>query len=186
MRRLGRELGVEAMSLYNHVESKDDVLRGIIDLVLAEIDVPHPGDDWAEAMRRRATSARAVFGRHPWAIGILERHSEDSSPRRLGYYDAVLGALREAGFGPRTAMRGFTVLDAYIYGFILQESSLAFDDQESLEDVGEDLLRQMADAYPHLTEATRMVLEQGYDRGDEFGYGLDLIIEALDRRRGGD
>jgi AcrR family transcriptional regulator len=184
MRRVGAELGVEAMSLYHHVASKDELLRAVIDAVLAEIEIPDPGDDWREAMRRRAASAREVFARHPWAIGLLEGHSEESSPQRLGYYDAILGSLRKAGFEPRLAMRAFSLLDSFIYGFLLQEASLPFDDEASLDEVGADLLEQMAGAYPHLTEATRLALESGYDFSDEFDFGLDLIIDALGRAAG--
>ncbi len=182
MRRLGRELGVEAMSLYNHVANKDDLLDGIVDFVLGEIYLPTPGEDWEEAMRKRAASARTVFSRHPWAIGLLEARHADSSPMRLGYYDSVLGTLREAGFGPRPAMRAFSIIDSFLYGFILQEQSLAFDSPESLDEVGADLLRQMAEQYPHLTEATRHAMESGYDFETEFEFGLDLIIEALERK----
>jgi len=134
-------------------------------------------------MRRRAASARRVFLRHPWAMGILESRPQNSSPQRLGYYDAVLGALRAAGFDNRLAMRGFSILDAYIYGFILQELGLVFDDQVSLEEVGEDLLRQMAEAYPNLTEVTTDAMGAGYDFAEEFRFGLDLIISALEAER---
>jgi AcrR family transcriptional regulator len=183
MRKLGERLGVEAMSLYNHVANKDAVLDGIIEMVLAEIDVPSPDDDWKEGMRRRAASARRVFLRHPWAMGILESRPQNSSPERLGYYDAVLGVLRNAGFGNRLAMRGFSILDAYIFGFILQELGLVFDDDAGLQEVGEDLQRQMADAYPHLAEVTAEAMGAGYDFAEEFRFGLDLIIVALERAR---
>jgi AcrR family transcriptional regulator len=183
MRKVGQRLGVEAMSLYNHVANKDDMLDGIVERILDEIDVPSPDEDWKEGMRRRAASARDVFLRHPWAMGVLESRPQNSSPQRLGYYDAVLGALQRAGFGDRLAVRGFSILDAYIFGFILQELNLAFDDQESLEEVGEDLLRQMADAYPHLTAATADTMADGYDFAAEFRFGLDLIIDALERAR---
>ena len=179
MRKLGERLGVEAMSLYNHVANKDALLDGLVEAVLAEIDVPTPDEDWKEGMRRRAASARTVFLRHPWAMGILESRPQNSSPQRLGYYDAVLGALHNAGFDSRLAIRGFSILDAYIYGFILQELGLAFDDDASLQEVGEDLMQQMADAYPHLTKATADTLSDGYDFAAEFRFGLDLIIEAL-------
>lgn len=183
MRRLGRELGVEAMSLYNHVANKDEILAGLVDLVLADIDVPSAGDEWRDAMRRRAASTRSVFLRHPWAIGLLETYYKQSSPRRLGYFDGVLGCLRAAGFSNQLAMRGFTVLDAYIYGFIIQELSLAFDDDESLREVGADLLLQMAERYPHLSAVTREVMAEGYDRVEEFHFGLELILDGLDRAR---
>lgn len=182
MRSLGRALGVEAMSLYNHVEGKDDLLDSLVDRVLAEIELPTPGEEWKEAMRRRAASARDAFGRHPWAIRLLESRSQQSSPRRLAYFDAVLGTLREAGFANALAMRAFSTLDAYIFGYILQQSGLAFQDDAELEEVGEDLLRQLADGYPHLASVTREVLGTGYDHDQEFAFGLELILEGLERR----
>lgn len=183
MRRLGQELGVEAMSLYNHLSGKEEILAGLVDLVLAQIEVPAAGDEWRAAMRRRAASTRTAFLRHPWAIGLLETHYKQSSPRRLGYFDGVLGCMREAGFTNQLAMRGFAVLDAYIYGSLVQELSLAFQDDESLQEVGADLLRQMAQRYPHLSAVTREVMAEGYDRGEEFSFGLELILDALDRAR---
>jgi AcrR family transcriptional regulator len=181
MRRLGRSLGVEAMSLYNHVAGKDDLLDGIVQYVLGEMDVPAPGEEWREAIRKRARSAREVFARHPWAMGLLESRSEHSSPLRLEYYDSVLGSLREAGFDPATAIRAFTIVDAFIFGFILQELSLSFGTAEELDEVGTDLLRQLAGSYPYLAEATTFAMESGYDRTGEFGFGLDLIIGGLER-----
>lgn len=134
-------------------------------------------------MRRRAESARAVFATHPWAVGLLESRAQDSSPRRLTYFDSILGALRAAGFSNQLAMRAFSMLDAYIYGYILQEHSLAFRDDDSLQEVGEDLLRQMADRYPHLTAVTQDALAAGYDHGAEFAFGIELLLEAFERRR---
>jgi AcrR family transcriptional regulator len=182
MRRVGRALGVEAMSLYNHVADKDDLLDALVDRVLEEIELPSPGSEWKEAMRRRAWSARAALGRHPWAIRLLESGSRSSSARRLDYFDAVLRTLRAAGFGNQLAMRGFATLDAYVFGWILQQSSLAFQDDESLREVGADLLRQMADRYPDLTEVTTEVMGSGYDHDAEFAWGLELILEGLERR----
>jgi AcrR family transcriptional regulator len=181
MRGLGRRLGVEAMSLYNHVAGKDGVLDGILEYVLGEIDTPGPDEPWEEAFRRRALSCRNVFARHPWAMGLLEKRHTDSSPRRLHYYDSVLGCLRNAGFDVATAVRAFSLVDSYIFGFILEEQSLAFDDPESLEEVGTDLLEQMGGEYPHLTEATRYAMESGYDRDVELRFGLDLIVDGLRR-----
>lgn len=178
MRQIGQELGVEGMALYRHVDGKDEIIDGIVDLVLEEI--PHPAaDDWRDAMRSRATDARTAFLRHPWAIGLLEARHQDSSPTRLSYYDATLGCLRGAGFSPGLSMSVFSMIDSYIYGFILQEISLPFDDDESLEDVGGDLLRQMADAYPHLTEATQEALSAGWDYDEQFTFGLDLVLDAV-------
>lgn len=185
MRRIAGELGVEAMALYNHVANKDAILDGLVEIVLGEIELPLPDEDWKAGMRRRARSARAVYARHPWAVGLLEARPSNSSARRLGYYDAVLGSLRSAGFDDRLAMRAFSILDAYIFGFIVQERSLAFDDEASLGDVGKDLLDQMAGAYPHLTAATTAAMEGGYDFAEEFRFGLDLLLDALERERDG-
>ncbi len=179
MRRIGRKLGVEGMALYNHVANKDEILDGIVERVLAEIPLPADDGDWKEEMRERAVAARRVFLRHSWAIGLLEARYAGSSPARLGYYDAVLGCLRSAGFTPTLSMRAFSIIDSFLYGFILQELSLPFDDPESLEEVGEDLLRQMADAYPHLTEATVAAMADGWDYAEQFQFGLDLILDAL-------
>lgn len=183
MRRLGRELGVEAMALYNHVANKDAILDGIVEAVLSEIEIPSPSDEWKDAMRRRATSAREVFLRHPWAMGLLESRPQNSSPQRLGYYDAILGVLATAGFSHRLASRAFAAIDAYVYGSILQELALAFDDDASLQEVGADLLEQMASAYPHLTAATSDAMAGGYDLAEEFMFGLDLLLDAFERER---
>jgi AcrR family transcriptional regulator len=179
MRRIGKALGVEGMALYNHVANKDDILDGIVERVLAEIPPPSTEGEWKSEMRERAVAARRVFLKHPWAIGLLEARHAGSSPTRLGYFDAVLGCLRAAGFSPTLSMRAFSIIDSFLYGFILQELSLPFDDSAGLEEVGEDLLRQMADAYPHLTEATVQAMEDGWDYSEQFRFGLDLILGAL-------
>jgi AcrR family transcriptional regulator len=183
MRKIGQRLGVEAMSLYNHVANKDEILNGLVEVILGQIEIPSPESDWKEGMRRRATSAREVFRRHPWAMGLVESYSQNSGPQRLRYHDAVLGALHNAGFDDRLAMRTFSVLDAYIFGFILQELSMEFEDQESLEEIGADLMRQMAESYPNLRRVTAVAMSDGYDHAAEFRFGLDLILDALERQR---
>jgi AcrR family transcriptional regulator len=183
MRRIGKALGVEGMALYNHVANKDAILDGIVERVLAAIPVPSPDGDWREEMRERAVVARRIFLQHPWAIGLLEARHANSSPARLGYYDAVLGSLRNAGFTPTLSMQAFSVIDSFLYGSIVQELSLAFDDDDSLQEVGDDLLRQMADAYPNLTEATMQAMQDGWDHSEQFQFGLDLILSALARAR---
>lgn len=181
MRRIGKKLGVEGMALYNHVANKDEILDGIVELVLGKIPYPSPDGDWRDEMRRRAVAARKVFLLHPWAMGLLEARHAGSSPTRLGYFDAVLGCLRAAGFDPLSAMRAFSIMDSFVYGFILQELSLPFDDDASLREVGDDLLRQMADAYPHLTEATITALREGWDYDEQFVIGLDIVLDGLGR-----
>ena len=186
MRKLGEALGVEAMSLYNHVANKEDLLDGMIDVVFAEIDLPTGWADWRAAMRQRAISARRVLSRHGWAIGLMESRS---SPGRatLRHHDAVIGCLRDAGFSIELAAHAFSVLDSYIYGFALQERSLPFPTPEQTADLAQDILASFpADRYPHLAELTaRHVLQPGYDYGDEFEFGLDLILDGLERIRKG-
>ena len=180
MRKLAKELGVEAMSLYHHVANKDDILNGIVDVVFGEIDIPAE-TDWQAAMRRRAISARKALQRHPWAIGLMDSRSTPG-PATLRHHEAVLRTLRNAGFSVKMAAHAFSVLDSYIYGFALQETSLPFETSDELAAVAETILEDMpTDEYPHLTEmAVEHALRPGYDHGDEYEFGLDLIIEGLD------
>lgn len=184
MRKLGVELGVEAMSLYNHVANKDDLLDGMIDGVFGEIDLPSDGTDWRTAMRQRAISARKVMSRHPWATGLMESRTTPG-PATLRHHDAVIGTLRRAGFSIEMAAHAFSVLDSYIYGFALQETSLPFDTAEETAQVAQMILARLSsDEYPHLTEMTvEHVLQPGYDYGNEFEFGLDLILDGLERAR---
>jgi AcrR family transcriptional regulator len=182
MRRLGEELGVEAMSLYGHVANKSDLLDGMTDAVFAEVELPADGPDWRSGMRQRAFSVRAVLGRHPWASALVSSRTSPG-PATLGHHDAVLGELRRAGFSVAMAAHAFSVMDSYIYGFVLQEATLPFGDAEEAADVAQEMFARMpADRYPHLSELTvQHVLQPGYDYGAEFGYGLDLILDGLER-----
>lgn len=182
MRKLGVAVGVEAMSLYNHVANKDDLLDGMIDLVFAEIALPSAEDGWKTAMRRRAIAARAALRRHSWAIGLMETRTSPG-PATLRHHDAVIGCLRTAGFSIELAAHAYSALDSYIYGFALQERSLPFDTPEEAAEVAKVMVAQFpADEYPHLAEFTfEHVLRPGYDYGEEFEYGLELILDGLDR-----
>jgi AcrR family transcriptional regulator len=182
MRKLAQELGVEAMSLYHHVANKGDILDGIVDVVFSEIDVSDGEADWKVAMRRRAISAREALRRHPWAIGLMESRSTPG-PATLRHHDAVLGILRSAGFSIELAAHAFSALDSYIYGFALQEASLPFQNSEELAAVAETILeRAPADEYPHLTEiAVEHALQPGYDYGNEYEFGLDLILDGFEQ-----
>ena len=184
MRRLGEVLGVEAMSLYNHVASKGDLLDGMIDLVFSEIDLPSGAAGWKTAMRQRAASARQVLSHHRWAIGLMESRSSPG-PATLRHHDAVIGCLREAGFPVALAAHAFAVLDSYIYGFALQEASLPFDTNEETAELAEMIMARFPPGeYPHLTELTvEHVLQPGYDYGNEYQFGLDLILDGLERAR---
>jgi AcrR family transcriptional regulator len=180
MRKLGEALGVEAMSLYNHVASKGDLLDGMIDIVFSEIDLPSGDGDWRAAMRRRAISARQVLRRHRWAIGLMESRTSPG-PATLRHHDAVLGCLRRAGFPVELTAHAYSLLDSYIYGFALQEASLPFGTGEEAAHVAEEISGQFASGqYPYLTEmAMEHVVQPGYDYGDEFETGLDLVLDAL-------
>jgi AcrR family transcriptional regulator len=184
MRKLGRALGVEAMSLYNHVANKDDLLDGMVDLLFSEIHLPSAGVDWKTAMRQRAVSARQVLTRHPWGIGLMDSRTSPG-PGTLRHHDAVLGTLRHAGFSIELAAHAFSALDSYIYGFALQEASLPFDTAEETAELAQVILQQFpADQYPHLAELTiEHVLQPGYDYANEFEFGLDLILDGLERAR---
>jgi len=182
MRKLGQVLGVEAMSLYNHVAGKADLLDGMIDVVFSEIGLPPAVGGWKSAMRARALSARAVLGRHRWALGLMESR-KTPGPATLRHHDAVLGCLRGAGFSVELTAHAYSLLDSYIYGFALQEASLPFGTPEETAQVTREIAGQMpADEYPHLAElATAHVLQPGYQYGSEFEIGLDLILDALER-----
>ncbi len=187
MRKLGEALGVEAMSLYNHVANKSDLLHGMIDIVFGEIDLPVGDGDWQAAMRRRAVSARHVLSRHPWAIGLMETGTSPG-PATLRHHDEVLGCLRRAGFGVPLAAHAYSLLDSYIYGFALQEARLPFQTGPEAAQVTQDIYEQFSPGqYPWLTEmAVAHVMQPGYQFGDEFAVGLDLILDALQTARTGE
>lgn len=182
MRRLGEVLGVEAMSLYNHIANKEQLLDGMVDAVFSEIQVPSADGDWKSAMRARAVSAREALLRHRWAIGLMESRAAPG-PATLRHHDRVLGCLRSAGFSVPLAAHAFSLMDSYIYGFLLEESSLPFQTPEETADLAEAILGGLpASEYPYMRELTaEQVLKPGYHYGDEFEFGIDLILDGLDR-----
>jgi AcrR family transcriptional regulator len=183
MRSVGRELGVEAMSLYHHVASKDALLDGLADWVFARIDTPAPGDPWRAAMEARARSARAVLAAHPWGLGLIESR-RSPGPANLRHHDAVLGCLRSAGFTVALAAHAFSVLDAYVYGFVLTEVNLPFRPGERAEDFVAGL-GPLAEHHPHLAEMiAEQVVGRDYRYGEEFDYGLQLVLDGLEARFG--
>ena len=184
MRKLAKELGVEAMSLYNHVANKGDLLDGMIDLVFSEIEPPAAGGDWKAELRKRAVSTRAALLRHPWAVGEMEGRT-GHGPSNLRVHDAVLGCLRAAGFSIERTVSAMSVQDAYIYGFALQQTDMS---SETPEDFAAEARRQMTDYadalvdYPNLVEVVGgHVAKVGYDYEAEFLFGFDLILDALER-----
>jgi AcrR family transcriptional regulator len=181
MRELGQRLGVEAMSLYNHVANKDDILDGMVDLVVGEIDLPSDTADWKEAMRRRATSAQAVFTRHPWASGLVDSR-QSSGPARLRYFDWVVGTLRRAGFSLEMSARVFSILDSYVYGFGRQQLNLSAGSDMSPEEMAEAFSHAIpADEYPYLREMVDYAITSVHDDDADFEFGLSLILDGLER-----
>jgi len=182
MRRLAARLGIEAMSLYYHVANKDDVLDGMIDLVFSEIGLPRGDTDWKTAMRQRADAVRASLSRHPWAISLMESR-RTPGPATLRHHDAVIGCLRQAGFSIEMTAHAYSAIDSYLYGFAHLEANLPFETAEESRDMADAMVGQMpAGEYPHLVElATNHVLQPGYDHGNEFRFGLDLILDGLER-----
>jgi AcrR family transcriptional regulator len=182
MRSLAQELGVKPMALYYHVANKEEILDGIVDLVFREIALPAANGDWRSEIVRRANSARQVLRRHPWAIGLMESR-KTPGPATLRHHDATIGTLRAAGFSVEMTAHAYALLDSYIYGFALQEVSLPFEGPETVADVAAPMMQQFpTDAYPHLVEmTTEYVLQPGYDFGNEFEFGLGVILDALTR-----
>jgi AcrR family transcriptional regulator len=183
MRGLAQELGVVPMALYKHVANKEELLDGMVDLVFGEIELPSVDLDWRSAMRRRAISTREALKRHGWAIGMME--SRHPGPANLRNHNAVMGCLRKAGFPFEMAIHAYSVQDAYIYGFALQERDLAF---ETAESAGEAAQRRAETAgaledHPYLLEIATKLRESGYDNAVEFAWGLDLILDGLERLR---
>jgi AcrR family transcriptional regulator len=182
IRSLAQHLGVKPMSLYYYVAGKNEILDGIVDLVFSEIELPSLNGDWRSEMVRRAHSARRALRRHSWAIGLMESR-KNPGPATLRHHDAVIGTLRGAGFSVEMTAHAYALLDSYIYGFALQEASLPFEGADTAVDVAEPMMQQFpTDAYPHLVEmATEYILQPGYDFGNEFQFGLDVILRALTR-----
>ena len=184
MRRLAGALGAGAMSLYHYVANKEQLLDAMIDVVFGEIELPPVGTDWQSAMRRRSVSARQVLARHPWAVGLMESRTSPG-PAHLRHREAITACLRRAGFPVLMATHATWLLDSYVYGYALQEASLPFDTAGELADMVEDVfLPQLpADEFPYLSESAVALVASGYDPTQEFDFGLDLILAALEPLR---
>jgi AcrR family transcriptional regulator len=187
MRRLASELGAGAMSLYHYVASKDELLDAMIDVVFDEIELPAEQPDWQSAMRQQAISARAVLARHPWAIGLMESRTTPG-PANLRHREAFTACLRRAGFSIVMATHANWMLNSYVYGHALQEASLPFETADGLADMTASVyLPQLpADRFPYLRESAEGLMAAGYDPRQEFVFGLDLILAALEPLRGSD
>jgi AcrR family transcriptional regulator len=181
IRSLAKELGVKPMSVYHHVASKDEILDGIVDLVFGEIELPSADGEWRAEVLRRASSARTVLRSHPWAISLLDSRTNPGAAT-LRHHDANIGVLRRAGFSVEMTAHGIALLDSYTYGYALQEAALPFD-SDTVAEVAAPMMELFATGeYPHLMElTTEFVLQPGYDFGNEFRFGLDLILDGLAR-----
>lgn len=182
IRKLADRLGTKPMTLYHHVENKEAILDGMVDLVFAEIATPPADLPWRDAIRHRCVSARAVLARHPWAVPLMESRRAPG-PATLHHHDAVLGCLLGADLPLPVVAHAYAVIDAFVYGFAVQEASLPAGDTGELNEFAAALLEQMpADEYPSLVSFTvNHVLQDGYEFGDSFDVGLDIVLDGIDQ-----
>ena len=181
MRKLAKSLGVEAMSLYNHIPNKEQLQNGMVDVVFSEIDPPSHSGQWKVEMRKRAISTRAALNRHRWAVGLMEAQP-NLSEANVRLHEAVLACLREAGFSLEMAIHAHSVQDAYIYGFALQEKPLSHQAREERIEAASRILPDSGatlDLYPYSAEVQRHIAEHGFSYEEEFLHGLELILDAL-------
>jgi AcrR family transcriptional regulator len=182
MRKLAQEVGVEAMSLYNHVANKDDIVDGMLDLVASEMDPPPEGVDWKAALRASAISTHEALMRHPWASNLW-MSARKVSPERMRHGDAVLRCLREGGFSKDVTYHAFHALQSHVLGFTLYVQSFQFDVGD-LEEMAATFLRDFpADEYPHLAEHIEQHMEPSDERQGTFEFGLDFVLDGLERLR---
>jgi AcrR family transcriptional regulator len=182
MRKLAQALGVEAMSLYNHVSNKDEVLDGIADLVVSEIEVPEIGGDWRQALRRRAISAHTVLRSHPWSP-LLIASRINVGPAMLRYINATLGCMREAGFSYELADRAWNALDSHIYGFTLLEMNFPLDPSEYVGAATQFIHLLPQETHPYMRELTQLVIDGKHRGTQSFEFGLDLLLSGLEQQR---
>jgi AcrR family transcriptional regulator len=180
MRKLGQVLRVEAMSLYKHVVSKDDILAGLVELVMSDFEVPSASDRWKAAIRRSAISAHQALLGHPWASSLIESR-RDAGPARLRYLDAVVGLLLAAGFAMPVALRAVMALDSHTYGFVLQEQAWTFDSDTAPEAAATFANELPADAFRNLAAAAELVATSPGGAVVDFEFGLDLMLDGLER-----
>ncbi len=180
IRRLATELDTKPMTIYHHVPNKEAIINGMVDSVFAEIDVPPTGTDWKAAIAQRARSARTVLARHPWATPLMESRTSPGGAT-LQHHEAVLRCFRKGGFSIAMTAHAYALVDAFIYGFALQEANLPATGGQDMADLTETIIEPLAvEEYPYLTELTaEHILQPGYDFRDEFEFGLHLILDGL-------
>ena len=183
IRTLAQELGAKPMSVYHYVANKDEIIDGIVDRVYGEMELPSAEGDWRAEMHRRCTSAREVLGRHPWAIPLLQSRTAPG-PATLHHHDAVIACLRGAGLSVEMTAHALALIDSYVFGFALSEAALPIHGPESVPEIAEAIMQSFATgAYPHLLEfSTEHVMKPGYDFGEEFEFGLGVVLDAFAER----
>lgn len=182
MRALARELGVEAMSLYNHIRNKDDLLDALVETVVGRIDTPGTDSNWQNELRRRAHAMRSVFLAHPWAPPLIVGRI-NVGPNMLALNNATLGCLHTAGFSYTQADHAMNALDSLIYGFHLLERSLPVEPENYAEAASTYLPAIDAERYPHFCALGQLVAEGSYDGINHMAFGLDLLLHALEAQR---
>ncbi|MGH2529131.1 MAG: TetR/AcrR family transcriptional regulator [Actinomycetota bacterium] len=187
MRKLAQELEVVPMALYRHVANKDEMLDGMVDVVVSEIDPPETGLDWKTAIRRRILSARRMLLRHPWAARVIETRT-DPTPAVIGYFDEIIGMFRGGGFSIELTHHALHAMGSRLLGF----SQELFDDTPDVDpEMGAAMYREMADRYPNIGELVEIVMHddssvvggRGCDDQFEFEFALDLMLDGLERFR---
>ena len=182
MRNIAAALGAGTMALYRHVANKEDLLDGMVDVVFSEMYPPAIGGAWRNELRERGVSARAALQRHPWSVGLMETRMHPG-PASATHHNATMGCLREAGFPFRDAVHAYSLLDSYTYGFALQEATIPFETSEESADMAQITVGERGDDYPYLAEVVIELGKQGYDYTEEFEFGLDFILDGLERLR---
>ncbi|MFK7893379.1 MAG: TetR/AcrR family transcriptional regulator [Granulosicoccus sp.] len=181
IRKLADALQVKPMTIYHYVENKEAIIDGMVDAVFNEIDLPSSDALWKDAIRCRSASARAVLARHPWAVPLMESR-RNPGPATLQHHDAVLACFRNGGLSVEMTAHAYALIDAFIYGFAIQEASLPATSGNEMEQLAGDIMDSVPDNnYPHLMEFTAQhVLQPGYDFGKEFDFGLELILDGIE------
>jgi AcrR family transcriptional regulator len=180
MRKLAEDLDTAPMSLYRHVANKEDLLDGMVDVVFGEMYPPAVGGDWTTELRERGISARAALQRHRWAVGLMETRVHPG-PASAVHHNATMGCLREAGFPFRDAVHAYNLLDSYTYGFALLEQTIPFETPEESAEMAKTTVGERGDEYPYLAEVVVELGKRGYDYTEEFEFGLDFILDGLER-----
>ena len=182
MRNIAEDLGAGTMALYRHVANKEDLLDDMVDVVFAEMYPPAVKGDWKQELRERGISARGALRRHPWAVGLMETRMHPG-PASATHHNATMGCLREAGFPFRDAVHAYNLLDAYTYGFALQEQTIPFETPEESADMATVTVGERGGEYPYLAEVVVELGKRGYNYTEEFEFGLDFILDGLKRYR---